>query len=64
MQYTPELYTLSTWLGAEAAWKGELPEPADAGPPPPPDPGAIATREAVEAGIYTAADVGAELQAG
>lgn len=36
--YTPEGYTLATWRGAEAAFKGELREPENAGPPPEPHP--------------------------
>lgn len=59
-QYTPEQYTLATWRGAEAAFKGELKEPDDAGPPPEPHPNDIATREAVKQGIYSAEDVGVE----
>jgi hypothetical protein len=57
--YSPEQYQLNTWLGAVAIEKGEVPADPDAGPPPEPHPNEVATRKAVEAGIYDADDVGA-----
>jgi hypothetical protein len=57
MAYTPEDYTLQTWLAFEKMHNGE---PMDEPPPQQiePHPNEIATREAVEAGVYTAEHVG------
>lgn len=57
MEYTPEDYTLATWLGAECVWKGG----GFCEPPATPTvrhPNEVATREAVEAKVYTAEAVG------
>jgi hypothetical protein len=57
-EYRPEDYTLATWLGAEAVYKGEPLDLAVDVPAPAPHPNEVATREAVKAGVYTAAAVG------
>lgn len=54
---TPEDYTLRSWLDAEADYLTGGVELTDV-PIPEPHPNEIATREAVDAGVYTAADVG------
>lgn len=54
---TPEDYTLRAWLDAEQGLHKGPVEPADI-PAPEPHPNEIATREAVDAGVYAAEHVG------
>jgi len=56
-EYSPESYTQATWLGAEAAFKGELVEPVDV-PEPEPHPNEVATLEAARAGLYPVQEEG------